>query len=286
MRPLQKTGMDMTDWAGAAVLGLTQGLTEFLPVSSSAHLVFVQRLLGMREPELVLDVVLHGGTLLAVLIFFRARIAGILRGLGRGLSQWGRGGGPGGAWRAEEGFRTAALIMLASIPVALAGSLMEGFFERLFGSPVFAAGMLLVTGIVLFSTRWLKSGTRSLGGLRWQDALLAGCAQAAALFPGISRSGATLSALTARKLDRDAVFQFAFLMSVPAVAGALGFELRRLTEAKGAVCGPVLLGFCIAALSGYGALLLLRRVVRRGRLDCFAYYCWAAGLVALFMAAG
>ncbi len=272
----------MEYYARLAVLGIVQGLTEFLPVSSSAHLVFAQRLLAMEGPHLFLDVLLHAGTTLALVIFLRRDIRQILASLAMWIARALR---PGRARvpsvQAEGWVRIAVLVALASVPAGIVGVLFRDLFEGLFASSAFAGGMLLVTGAVLFSTRFLAPGRRRMDSLGWKDALMAGCAQAVAILPGISRSGMTLAALSARRLDREAAFRFAFLMAIPVMFGALAFELNGVRNLKGVAIGPVLVGALVAGVSGYAALKVLRGVVVRGRLGNFAYYCWAAGLAAL-----
>ncbi len=269
------------EYARLAVLGMVQGLTEFLPVSSSAHLVFAQRLLAMEESHLFLYVLLHAGTTVALVIFMRRDIRGIISSLARWVLMCRPGTDPQAALQKETGARVAVLVVWSAVPAAVVGIALRDTLEGLFASPAWAGGMLLVTGTVLFSTRFLAPGRRRTGSLGWVDALLAGCAQAAAILPGISRSGITLAALSARRLDREAAFRFAFLMAIPVMFGALVFELQGLRNLKGVAIGPILTGALVAGVSGYAALKVLRGAVMRGRLSRFAYYCWAAGLAAL-----
>jgi undecaprenyl-diphosphatase len=168
--------------AQAIFLGVIQGLTEFLPISSSGHLVFFQSLFGMEEPQLFFDIMLHLGTLLAVVIFFRKDIWKIIKGLASLLK------------RGKENLEEVKLfywIILASIPTGFMGILFKDWFESLFSKPRLVGGMLLITGFILWFTRWAQRNGKPLQRMGWYDAILIGIAQGIAIIPGISRSGAT-----------------------------------------------------------------------------------------------
>jgi undecaprenyl-diphosphatase len=252
---------------------MVQGLTEFLPVSSSAHLVFFQSLFGLKEPQVFFDVVLHLGTLLAVIVFFEAEIVRMVRDLPKGFK--GRTEVPGST-------RLLFWIILASIPTGLIGFLLKDWFESLFSQPKTVGVMLLITGFALWLTRYRKGDRRALEKMRWMDAVVIGIAQGIAIIPGISRSGATISAGLFLGLDRELSGKFSFLLSVPAILGATLLEFRKF-ESPSEVW-VYLAGAAVAFGVGLVALKVLMGIVRRGKIFNFAYYCWAMGIVMVIAA--
>ncbi len=261
----------------AIVLGLLQGATEFIPVSSSGHLVLVPWLLGWEEPGLTFDTVLHLGTLLAVLAYFWRDWWRLITAWLRGLARW--------RWDDPDA-RLAWLLVVGTIPAAVLGFLLEDFFESLFGQPAWVAVFLLVTAAVLALSEWLGRRQRQIDALRWPDALLIGLGQAAAIAPGISRSGATMAAGLFRGLERPAAARFSFLLATPVILGAGAFKLLDLFTLPGPLAqAPVLLaGFLAAAISGYLCIWGLLRYLQRGSLYPFAIYCALAGSAALAVA--
>jgi undecaprenyl-diphosphatase len=252
------------DFAEAALLGLIQGLTEFLPVSSSGHLVLAQALLGAERAGIVFEVALHAATLLAVVVFYRARIARLVRGA--------LGGEP-------EAWRYVAKLGLASVPAACAGLLAGDFFEARFEQPGVAAACLLLTGVVVWTTRRTRLRAEALEP-SWTAAWWIGCAQAIAILPGISRSGATVAAALALGVAPVPAAAFSFLMSIPAVAGAALLQLPHLEAAQ--AHAAIAAGAVVALASGVAALALFVRVLRAGSFHRFAYYVWAVGALMLF----
>jgi undecaprenyl-diphosphatase len=261
----------------AILLGLLQGITEFIPVSSSGHLVLVPWLLGWPEPDLVFDTVVHWGTLLAVLAFFWRDWLALITAWLRGLFRWN--------W-SDPLARLMWLLILGSVPAALIGYLLEGFFESLFGEPAWVSVFLLVTAALLALSERLGSRTREISELRWSDALLIGLGQAAAIAPGISRSGATIATGLFRGLERPAAARFSFLLSTPIILGAGLFQLLDLASAPDPLAQvPVLIaGFLTAAISGYICIWALLRYLQRGRLYPFAIYCAYVGISCLIVA--
>jgi len=253
------------------ILGVVQGLTEFLPVSSTAHLTFAEQV--FRFPEgwrLSFDVLLHLGTTLALIVFFAPRLARIVAGLFSHESE-----------TRQVNWRLVLIIALGTIPAALAGILLKSRLEKLFADPVYSAAFLLVTGGVLFTTRWC-TGQRQEP--TWQDGLLIGCAQAIALLPGISRSGSTIAVALFLGLARPEAFEFSMLLSIPAVLGAALLKLKDATFLNaGSGVSPVTLaaGLVTSLVVGLGALFLLRRVMQGKRLWLFSFYCWGVGLFVL-----
>lgn len=261
----------------AIFLGILQGATEFLPVSSSGHSVLVPRLLNMGEPSLDLIAIAHQGTLLAVLIYFWSdvwQIAGaVLAGLAhrRPLE--------------SEQSRLGWYIFLGTLPVALVGLTLRSFFEEVFGEPVYASFFLLVTAGLLVLGERMLSGEKELSGITWVDGLIVGVFQAAALFPGISRSGSTIVGGLWRGLDRETAARFSFLLGIPAIAGAgLLAMLDLLRVGDMAELPGYVAAFLAAAISGYAAIAFLLNWLRRHSLYPFAIYCALFGLVTLFLA--
>lgn len=269
-------------WLKAIILGVVQGLTEFLPVSSTGHLALVKHLMGVTSPteeaRVLWEVVLHLGTLLAVIAVLRREVWMVLAGFFRGLAA--SRTGLLQAVRRERGFALALLVLLGSIPAWLVAMGLQGFVESLFGRPYVAAGALLVTGTFLFATRYARE-TRRDGEVGWLDAILIGLAQAVAICPGISRSGATISAGLFRGVDRARAARFSFLLLIPAMAGAAVLEMRRLGDVPTEALAPLLVGGAVSAVVGLLALVALIRVVIAGKLHYFSYYCWALGLLAM-----
>lgn len=254
----------MDAWT-AALLGLLQGLTEFLPVSSSGHLVVAQHLLGIRSPSLFLEVMLHGGTLAAVLLFLRRDLLRLARGVV--APRRARGG--------ER--RLCLLLLLGSLPAGLTGLSLRGPLARVGLHPVWVGASLLLNGLLLLTARRRGGAGRGLWEVPWPTALLVGAAQALALMPGISRSGATIVAALWAGMHREAAGRFSFLLAVPAMTGAAVLEALRAGPPPGTSWAALAAGCLTAACAGGAALTVLFRVLRRGRLALFAPYCWALG---------
>jgi len=274
-------GMDLLD---AVLLGALQGLTEFLPVSSSAHLVAAQHMLGVRSPGVVLEVALHCGTLLAILVVFRQRLRALVRDGCAGGWLWLTGRGVAATERAPL-FPTAAAIVVGTVPAALAGVLLGGAIEAAFESLAAAGAFLIATGVLLLGSRRARPGEVVRVGV--MRGLLVGCAQATALLPGVSRSGATIVAARFLGVERAEAARFSFVLAVPALVGAGGLQVVRAARAPGAeplAFGAVLVGALVSAAVGWLCLVWLLRVVQRGRLHLFALYCLPAG--GLMLAAG
>ncbi|MFP3953761.1 MAG: undecaprenyl-diphosphatase UppP [Candidatus Acetothermia bacterium] len=251
-----------------AILGLVQGVTEFLPVSSSGHLVILQHFFGLEaETSTLLDALLHFGTLLAVLVLFRKRIWKLI------ASIFGN---------SSENRRYLSNIILATVPIAVAGFLAQDIIESAFNS-LRAAGIgLLVTSLVLAGIKYLGETTKGMKSLTWKDSLIVGIVQTAALFPGVSRSGVTISAGMVRKLNPEFAAEFSFLLMVPAVFGATLFKvwdgiISNPAPISSQLALPYIVGTIISALSGALAIVWLIRLLKKGRFSFFAYYCFAVG---------
>jgi undecaprenyl-diphosphatase len=254
----------------AVLLGIVQGLTEFLPVSSSGHLVLGQSLLGIRLPGVRFEVTVHMATLCAVLWVYRRRIGALAAGALRGD---------------RDAWTYVALLVLASVPAGAAGLVARDWFESAYSRPLVAAAMLIATGFLVYSVRrTAKRAERPLPG-PW-TAVAIGVAQAAAILPGLSRSGATVAMGTWRGVQPAAVAEFSFLMSVPAILGAGLFQLGYVGGPNGPGSLPLAAGFAAALVAGVGAIRLFVRMLETGSFYRFSWYCWAAGsaylLAALF----
>jgi len=264
----------------AIILGIIQGLTEFLPISSSGHLVLTQHLFGMKEPEVFFDVVLHLGTLAAICLVLWREIWSLAIEIIRLPLALKERGALATAWRERPHFRLLILIAAGSIPTGLIGYIFQDFLESLFASTLTVGMALLVTGLVLFLTRSIKTGSRKVTGFRLVDALLIGLAQGLAITPGISRSGFTISAGLFLGLDRELSARYSFLLAIPAILGALVFQIDGIAASSFGLSG-LILGFVAATISGWLAIVVLLKIVRGGNLFYFAYYCWLIGLVTL-----
>ena len=258
----------------ALVLGILQGLAEFLPISSSAHLALAPWAFGWPEPGLAVDVALHVGTLVAVLVYFRDEwIKLIMAALEIVRTQ---------RIQTPEQKRVVFLIV-ATIPGGLAGVFLNDYAESTFRSPALIAVALAAMGVVLWLVDRVRPATRPLDSLRWSDAILIGVAQAAALLPGVSRSGATITAGRALALDRESAATFSFLMSMPIIAAAAIFKVPHLLRSGGASL-PLLVGVIASAVSGWLAIAIVMRYVRSHSYGVFAVYrvLLGAAVLALF----
>ena len=250
------------------LLGVIQGATEFLPISSSAHLVIAQTLLDVQSPGLLVEIVLHLGTLVSVLIYFRRDLIQLAGGFFRA-------GNDGAASRQEVGY-----LALATLPTVVAALTLGDMVETAFDNAGFTGWMLLVTTVVLASTRW--SVSREAAGMSWAVALIMGTAQALAILPGISRAGITIAAGMWLGLGGKTSARFAFLMAIPAILGAGVFNLLDLAEGAAQFTPGLLSGFLAAALIDYGVIAWLMNILRRGKMHFFAGYTLFVGLVVIF----
>ncbi|MEX0832252.1 MAG: undecaprenyl-diphosphate phosphatase [Actinomycetota bacterium] len=263
----------------ALVLGAVQGLTEFIPVSSSAHLVLVPFILGWGTAlgsDISFDVAVHLGTLLAVLVYFRSDLWAIVRGVARTLGGHGRDAD-------REMARLGGFLAIGTIPAGIVGIVLEKQVEGLFESPGIAAAMLLVTAALLTGAELLyrrkPSGRREVDGVGLRDTIAIGVMQAVAIVPGISRSGATIAAGIGTGLTREAAARFSFLLAIPAIAGAAIVSLPDLspTIPVSRVVGAAVMAF----ISGIASIAFLLRFLRSRPMIPLAIYCVAASIVGL-----
>lgn len=269
------------DLLKALILGILQGATEFLPISSSGHLVLVPWWLGWDESPLVFDVVVHLGTLVAVLVYFWRDWLTLLRAgfrvlQNRTLSDL------------DPDARLLLLLAVGTIPAAVIGALLDDVFEAAFGEPRAVAAFLLLTAALLVFSERRYAAHRTLHDLTPADALIIGAAQAFAIFPGISRSGSTIAAGMTRGLSRPLAARFSFLLATPIILGAgakQAFDVLTGDVTVGSdLVGALVVGFVAAAVVGYASIWFLMRLVQTRRLYGFAAYCAVFGAVSLLVA--
>lgn len=272
------------NYTEAILLGILQGLTEFLPVSSSGHLVLLQQLFGLKEAELFFDVCVHLGTLVAVLVVFRREVKNIITALLRRISLPGRKNSmPAASVASDPELKMALLIVIGSIPTAVLGLVFSRIAERLFASALLAGLMLMATGLLLWSTR--RTATHDPlpadDRLTAKTAFIIGIVQGLAIIPGISRSGATISVGLLLGIKREIAARYSFLLSIPAIFGAGLLSLEEGLARTDVTLQIPLMGAVTSALVGYAALKTLLRVVKKGSLYVFAPYCWLVGILAI-----
>jgi undecaprenyl-diphosphatase len=261
----------------AIVLGILQGATEFIPVSSSAHLMLVPWLLEWNNPpSLGFDVILHLGTLAAVLIYFWKEWLAMAQSAIRWLVK---------RDSSDPNLKLLGLLVVGTIPAAVIGGLFEKLFEEIFQQPVIAAALLFVTAGLLFIGERLGKQDRTLESASWLDGLIIGAAQAVAIFPGISRSGATITAGRLRGLSRDTAARFSFLLAAPIILGTGIVHLIDLAQ-TGVSSSEILLlvaGFASALVTGYLVIHWLLGFLRARSTTIFSIYCVLAGALCLIV---
>lgn len=254
----------------AFLLGLLQGLTEFLPISSSGHLVFGNYFFGIQENDIAFEVSVHVGTLIAVLIYFRKDITSLIVDFIKG-----------GAYR-----KVALMLLLALVPTMAIGFGFKDFFETVFHAPRYAAVGLLLTSLFLFIAERVKPGSRELTKTRWTNALIVGFFQGLAIMPGISRSGSTIAAGLFSGLDRNAAARFSFLLAIPTILGAAILSAKDFTSIDSTRILPLLIGTVTSIVSGYAAIGILMAILKKGKLYVFSIYTALAGILGVIFLPG
>ena len=251
------------DLIQALVLALVQGLTEWLPVSSSGHLAIAQRLMGLTVP-VAFDVMLHMGTLVAVIAFLWKDLLAILKSV---------------LWldTKSENFRLFSLVAVGTVPLAVIGFIFMKFFESLFASMAAIAAGLFATGALLLASR-VRHGDKAVS---WKRALIIGAMQAASIAPGISRSGSTISIALITGVNKVDAFRFSFLLSIPAILGASAAKFSEIALADLGLYATV--GMAVAAVSGYLAIKVVSKLILSGKFHLFAFYCFTAGIAVLLL---
>ncbi|RJR25157.1 undecaprenyl-diphosphate phosphatase [Candidatus Microgenomates bacterium] len=242
----------------ALFLALVQGLTEFLPVSSSGHLVLFQKLMNFGTPPVFFDVLLHFGTLGSILVFFRKEILAIVK-------------------NPEKNRKLICLIFIGSVPAATFGFILSSYLEEVFDSLFFTGSAWILGGVIIVSTFFVGKRSKEKE-MNFKDAFFIGLFQALALFPGISRSGTTISSGLFRNLSRDQVFNFSFLLAIPAIIGATGLQALEADYSQ-FFSFVNIFSMVLAGIIGYLALFLLKKVLVKEKFYYFGFYC-------LFLGAG
>ncbi|SEN71026.1 undecaprenyl-diphosphate phosphatase [Lihuaxuella thermophila] len=247
------------NWIEAAILGIIQGLTEFLPVSSTGHLYLGRHLFGLDEAGLFLDTMLHLGTLLAVLTVYWREILQIIR------KPWSR---------------ISLLVIAGTIPTVIIGLTFKDYFEEISKTGVTIGWEFLATGVMLWAADAVKrEGTKSVEQIRYSDAVWIGIFQGAAIMPALSRSGLTIAAALFRKIDKSAAAYFSFLLSIPSIAGAVLLQGKKLVEGGPEMLplSSLLIGTAFSAVFGYIAVKWMISILQKGSLKGFAVYVWILG---------
>ncbi|MFT5683972.1 MAG: undecaprenyl-diphosphatase [Myxococcota bacterium] len=263
-------GEALNEILSAILLGVVQGLTEFLPVSSSGHLVLFHSFLGASGDQVLFDLVLHLGTLLPVLIVYRADLIGIVEDVFAGEAPF----------LERRGVRLLLLMIVGTIPTGIIGLLLEDTFEQLFSNLLSVGIALGVTGWVLWATRYVSVGNEDERTMSLWKAGVIGIAQGLAITPGISRSGSTIAAGLLLGLDRETAARYSFLLSIPAISGAFILKVGDVEGGDFALM-PLIAGFIAAAISGYLALRFLIGLVRRGDFSRFSWYLWPLSAITI-----
>ncbi len=271
-------------WWEAALLGLIQGLTEFLPISSSGHLVLGKYLLGLNEPgadDIAFEVFVHFGTVLSILTIYYKKILDLVQ---AGLAALVEPHRVVAHYQDNESFRTVVYILITLIPTGIVYVLLKDFLQEKFNDPRFVCSMLIVTGILLLLTLLRR---RPNGRMTPLKAFVTGIAQSAAMMPGISRSGSTICTALYQNVSPREAADFSFLMLLPVVIGATLLQgIDMVQEGFGIQWAPIVIGTLVAYVSGIIAIKIVLDFVRRGNLQYFAYYCFAAGGLGLILISG
>ncbi len=258
----------------ALILGIVQGLSEFLPISSSAHLALTPWVFGWEPPGLAFDVALHLGTLIALLWYFRMEWVSLTKAFFAILAKR----------RIEtDSQRRVAFVIVATIPGAIAGYLLQDYARSIFRTPALTGVMLIVMGALLWAVDRAARQDRKIASMTWRDAIVVGLAQMFAIVPGVSRSGSTITAGRALGLDREAAAVFSFLLSLPIITAAVVFEGRHAIESG--ITAPIVVGVVASAVSGWLAISVLLKFISRSSYGVFAVYRFIVGAAVLALAA-
>ncbi|MFH2059351.1 MAG: undecaprenyl-diphosphate phosphatase [Pseudomonadota bacterium] len=264
------------------VLGIVQGLTEFLPVSSSGHLVLGQTLFGFTESQLIFDISVHVGTLLAVFVVYFKDILAILSSTGSFLSKIFTGQATAVIIKEDKHLKMAGMIIIGSIPTAVIGLLLKKIEHILFTSTLLVGFMLILTGTILWlSRRYYYVDENQISKYGVKEAGVIGIVQGLAVIPGISRSGSTIAAGMFMGLDRPTAARFSFLLSIPAIVGAELLGVKEMMETGAKLDAATMIATLASFITGLIALKILIQLVHSGRFHLFAPYCWFVGAVVL-----
>lgn len=272
----------MLDLVSAIILGAVQGLSEFLPISSSGHLALIPHILGV-ETGLAFDTVLHIGTLIAIFTFFWKDIVNLIKGfilsiidLSEGFDKFKQGLNT----NAEKRF--AWLIIIGTIPTGIIGILFKDAVETIFRGTIFIGIFLIITGIILYYSERHSSGHIKAKDMSFSQAVIVGICQGFAVLPGISRSGSTIASGLCLGLEREYAARYSFLLSVPAVVAAGLLQIKDIANIDASLT-VLLAGFISSVIFGYLAIKLLMKMIKGWSLNIFAYYCWIVGILTLVL---
>ncbi len=272
----------MLDILSAIILGAVQGLSEFLPISSSGHLALIPHLLGV-ETGLAFDTVLHIGTLIAIFTFFWKDIINLIKGFILSIIDLTEGFD-----KFKEGLNTipekrfAWLIIIGTIPTGLIGIVFKDAVETIFRGTIFVGFFLIVTGLILYYSERHSSGNITAKNMSFKKAVIVGICQGLAVLPGISRSGSTIASGLCLGLEREYAARYSFLLSVPAVIAAGVLQIKDITNIDASIT-VLAAGFLSSVIFGYLAIKLLMKMIKGWSLDIFAYYCWILGILTLVL---
>lgn len=267
------------------ILGVVQGLTEFLPISSSAHLIISQNFLGIEIPGVAFEIFVHLSTSLAVIYLFRKEIKKIISSFIISILKLNHLPSFLSFVKEDNDSKFAWLLLVSTMPGALVGYLLQDIIEQMFNNSLFIALMLMTTGICLFFTdKFFTQGTKTIKEINWADAILIGLAQAFAIFPGISRSGFTIMMGLARRLEREFTAQYSFILSIPIIIGASIYKIKEIFQLN------MNINICIIFISGLAAFLFgclamrfFIRMLVNFKLRFFSYYLWILAIIVIFL---
>lgn len=262
----------------AILLGLIQGLTEFLPISSSGHLVIFKSFSDIETQGVIWEIALHFGTLLAILAVFYKDIFMILKSVHLTYKKLGAGEKITKIIKDDPHAHIFLLVIIGSVPTFIIAFFFRHAFESLFNKPVMTGFMLLITGTVLWFTKYSFVVNQKKRNLGIVEALLVGTVQGLAITPGISRSGTTIAAATFRAVDRKTASKFSFLLVIPVIIGSMTMMIQNTITLKNEEINFLIIGSTVAAITGYISLRFLIKIVKTGKLYLFSYYCWSFGL--------
>ncbi len=256
------------NYAQAAFLAIVQGLTEFLPVSSSGHLVILQKIFNFSQPPVLFDILVHVGTLGAIVFYFKKELKAITQKIIR---------------REKNEVNILVMVIIGTLPTALIGFFLQGYIFQIFDSLRLVGVSLLITAGLLFSSQFIQTPRRDFKHLNWKDALFIGFFQALAILPGVSRSGSTIVSGLWRDLKKRPAFLFSFCLAIPAIFGALVLQIPNLSSQPCAYLSEGSLGMIVAGIVGYFSLNVLEKTLKSAKLHWFSLYCLILGLIVLIV---
>jgi undecaprenyl-diphosphatase len=262
------------------IIGIVQGLTEFLPISSSAHLIFIQHILNVEQGNLAFDVLLHLGTLIAVIGYFYKDVIEMIKAFIMSIIDLFNGNFVKG-FKEDNYKKLAWFVIIGTIPIGFVGVFFKSTIESTFNTLIIPGFFLIITGILLYSSQRINVGNKSIAQGNIKDIIIVGISQGLAILPGLSRSGTTISAGLFVGFDKEFAAKFSFLLSIPAILGATIVQIKDIGTGLDSNLLPYIFGFLVAFISGYLAISLLLKIIKEKSLDVFAYYCWIVGICIL-----